>query len=336
MANHAPRVNRHALSPGRFILLTAVPILSALLIVATLAGGLAFLGLGSPISGSNETTDGPPCNPTQTYESALNIPLAGPSSDVAPGGELVVSYQFLISESKVSTADLQVIMPSVFAIFPEANGSNFMVDLSPREIAAAAPGWSNTSWSSWTEDLPQGVDFSPGSTAELTTEGLAVMANAEYGQVTIEFRWDWSVSQPNGGATSSPWSVPTTSEEPPYLSSEFYPAPQVASVRTSPTSTSAGSVFTDTLTGAVGRTSFRLALEYPNGTEIRSVVVESPLPVTELNVSIPVMGADGHITPGSYILHIHDVCNAIVQIFFLTVGSSSMKAPAMTREVSVS
>ena len=273
---------------------------------------------------SPATTGG--CNPSNPSPSALSIPTANPTTSVSAGGSLGVSYAVAILSPTTPGVAATVYVPSVTTTFPLQSSGSFSVFIGAHTLKVQGAGWSKASTVTQTKSASTSLAFSTAKTATLSTQKIALMANASYGQLTLEIRWHWSESTKAGSTpVNGSWTVPSANATSPALPSTFYPAPYVPILSTSPTTAPAGSNISVDLSGAVANTSFRVVVEYPNnGTEITSIWHASPANATTFNVTAPLSFASGTPLPaGKYLLHIHDSCEAILHSFGVTATKGS-------------
>jgi hypothetical protein len=163
--------------------------------------------------------------------------------------------------------------------------------------------------------LARALNFSTTGSAFLTTEKLAIMAGASYGNLTLEFRWQWVEGASLTTLQAGTWTLPSATASSPYLPSIFYPAPRVALVSTSPSPATIGTNFISNLSGYVTNTSFRMVLEFPsNGTEIRSQW-DSSGSASRFSAPLLLLSSKNWLVPGKYLVHIHDACEAILFSF---------------------
>jgi len=268
-----------------------------------------------PSPGVPTTTTASSCNPTSNpTPSALLIPTTAPTSAVGPGGSLGATYEVAIVNFTTSASGTVVLVPSAFATFPLSGGGTKQLYVGPRSFTITGAGWSNGSLSTTTVSMPSGLAFASGGTATLSTQKIAVMGSVPYGTLRVEFRWHWTVVEPNGTSTVGAWTVPTaTSGWPASLPSEFFPAPTVTLVGTNGPTVTIGTNFSATLSGFVGGRYFFLELEYPStGKVVQAHGQTSAAGATPFNVTIPMINYDHYLAPGTYLVHIHDGCGAML------------------------
>jgi hypothetical protein len=140
------------------------------------------------------------------------------------------------------------------------------------------------------------------------------MAAANYSTLSLAFRWSWSYSEPSGVAGSSGWTVPSRTDSlPSQLRSLFEPAPYVAFLNSSGATATIGANYTATLSDSVTGQYFFLEMELPgSGKVVQAQGQTAPLGLTTFRVSIPVLGYAHSLSPGSYLVHIHDACGAML------------------------
>jgi hypothetical protein len=165
-----------------------------------------------------------------------------------------------------SSADdgVSVYFPTVDFTFPLPPSGSYTLTLAPRTLPITGPGWTTGEDTNRSGTPSDGLVFPSSGGACLTTAKVAVMTNVPYGKVTLEFRWMWSMTEPNGTVLDSPWSVPTSSwSGGAVLPSIFFPAQYVKFVSGpgSGQSVTIGTDYTAALSGPVGGKYFFLELE---------------------------------------------------------------------------
>jgi lipocalin len=261
------------------------------------------------------------CNPNNPSPAALNIPVANPSVNQTAGTTFNITYEFEVEGYVASDSGTILYLPTTAAVFPTVSTGTLRMTIPEENVTITGPGWSSPTLLSATTKLTSNENFS-GASAYLTTGKYAVMANAVSGSLTLEFRWQWNFSSATGGTNETgSWSVPSLTATSPYLPSIFYPAPYVGIVSTTASPAVAGTIFNLELNGTVASTSFRMVLEYPNnGTEIQSIWENTSAHATLFNATVPLSYRSGAPLPaGNYWIHVHDVCEAIVQMHFVVV-----------------
>lgn len=303
-----------------FLALALGPV-AALRVPGTVSAGAHSAGFGS-----TNTTG---CNPANLSPAAVRIALPNPSTNVAAGGSVSVTYSVTLSSTTTANASFAVYVPSVVAMFPLASGSNFLLYLAPHQLSLAErPGLDHANVTQ-SKSVASAVNFRSTGTSSISTQKIAVMANASYGALSIDVRWRWSERPSNGASpVNGSWSAASPNATAPNLPSEFEPAPYVPIVATSPNPARAGSNFTVELGGAVVGQSFRVVLEYPNnGTEITSQWEATDPNASDFNATAPLTYHNGRGLPAAkYLLHIHDRCEAMVHSLTVTVTTSGHRS----------
>lgn len=273
------------------------------------------------------------CNPNNPSPAALYIPQVNIAAAETAGSNLTVTLEFGVVNYTQANNGTTIFLPTSKAVLPLSPSGSVSLTLPNRPLTVDGANWSAPSLLNVTVTLPVPYNFSA-SAAYLSTSKSAVMANATSGSLTLEFRWRWTISPAGGGVpTIGPWSVPDSNATSPDLPSVFFPAPWIGVTATSPIPAPGNSVFDLTLVGAVANTSFRVVLEYPNnGTEIQSVWENTSATGTTFVAHVPLAHPSGvAVAPGTYIVHVHDVCEAIVHIESITVdqalGTGGAPAP---------
>ncbi|MCI4360775.1 MAG: hypothetical protein L3J91_03655 [Thermoplasmata archaeon] len=306
-------------------------LLSALLLLPLPAHGVGIVG-----GGSFATTSGSGCNPSNSAPSSLYISLANPSGSVLAKGTVTVTLEVAALNSTPAPNGTLIYVPTAATTFPLQSSGSLSVSMPPKTLTLSGAGWAAAASESKSKTVSSATSFAKSSNAYLSTSRIAVMASADYGSLELEFRWNWSVqSSPLGTTTSSGWSVPSLVATSPNRPSIFEPAPYVAIASTSPQPAASGSNFSVDLTGAVANTSFRIVVEYPkNGTEITSTWEYTPVAATQFNATAPLTYPNSTPLPaGSYLLHVHDRCGAILHSVSLTVTGAPTRLLVSGRSV---
>jgi len=310
--------------------LIAVGLLIVLIPVGRAAPSHAVVGVST--SGT-----APVCNsPTTTSPSAVLIPTSNPSGSATANGSLTLAYQVAVVNYSSSLGQVTVYVPSMTGSFPLVPSGTLQEFIPPKIVNITATGWSNatTSGTTTTKVLPTGVNFTGTGTARLSSQKIAVMASTGYsGQVQVEFRWQWTlVSTPGASPATSGWTVPSTNSSSSALPSLFYPAPYIGISSVGNWPAPAGSNYSVRLNGAVASTSFRMVLEWAsNGTEIWSHVENSTSGVTVFPAWVLLASNQGAaVGPGTYLIHVHDVCGAITHSFSVGVTNETVTCGAHT------
>ncbi|MCI4334641.1 MAG: hypothetical protein L3K04_03315 [Thermoplasmata archaeon] len=300
------------------VLVTLVAILFALLTLSssgtflTRDAGVAGSGSGGVAAASTSLT----CNPTSNHSpSAIYLPLKEPSTNLSAGGRITEVMEWAVVNYTSADHGISVHFPSIFFSFPLAPSGLFSPSLSPQIRNITGPGWTNGAYTNRSSLIPAGLSFPTGGLARLSTEKLAIQANAAYGNLTLEFRWMWNVTQPNGTMAKSFWTMPkSTYGGGVTLPSIFYPAQYITFVSgpAQGASIQIGTNYTAQLGGPVAGRYYFLELENSVGHVVKSHANTLAANATTGNVTIPIINYDKYLPPGKYLVHIHDVCGAIL------------------------
>ncbi|MCI4337260.1 MAG: hypothetical protein L3K17_08765, partial [Thermoplasmata archaeon] len=297
-----------------------------LLCLSLLATGAAGAASGTA-NGALSSSSSPAgvCNPPEISPSALEIAVASPTTSAKSGGSL--SFVDEIGVVNYSSTDLNrtVYVPSITVTFPLSPSGSFSIFAVPQTVTISGPGWPATTPSPHTKALTAALTFSTTKPSEASTQKIALMANASYGQLTLQVRWHWTeVAQSGDTAVNGSWSVPNRTAVSPNLPSEFYPAPYVPILHASATTLAPGANYTAELGGAIDGVSFRVVVEFPNnGTEITSRWQTGPASGPTFNVTAPMSYGGGSPLPaGKYLVHIHDTCEAMIHSISVTVSGA--------------
>jgi hypothetical protein len=206
-----------------------------------------------------------------------------------------------------------VTLPSAFATFPLTSGTETL-DIQPTSVAIPASGWATAASMNHTVKVASNQVYKLGASATLSTQKLAVMAPVNYTKLTLEFRWSWSYVAANGSVGQSGWSVPTAIDHSPaQLRSIFYPAPFVSFLGSSGSTSTIGTNYSATIGGQVAGDYFLLEMEVPgSGKVVQAHGQTAPLGAKTFNVSIPMIDYTNSLSPGPYLVHIHDACGAML------------------------
>ena len=140
--------------------------------------------------------------------SALYINLNEPRSNLSNGGQIVDTMEFAVVNYTSADLGVSVYFPTVDFTFPLAPTGNFTLAISSQSLVIAGSGWTNGAHTNRSSTPNGGLHFPTGGKARMSTQKIAVQANVPYGQLTLEFRWMWSIEQPNGTGSKSVWSTP--------------------------------------------------------------------------------------------------------------------------------
>jgi hypothetical protein len=306
----APRASRVrsvvAIGAAAVILATLVTLVIVLAPVL-LPGGKGSSGPGPPSSPAAESCSSLAGAPPD----ALYIPVRGPNLTLPNGGEISVAYQVRAVANGTPSPEVAVEMPSAFAVFPLVGAPSIEVYLQKRALTLPEGTWSAAGLVTAQRPVSGSVSFATNESAFLTTELLAVMSPAPFGSVSLSFRWAWNVTPTGENPVPGPWTVPTTGGAHP---SEFPPVPYVGLAGGTGTTATIGQNFTAYLTGAISNQTFVVKLENATtGLNLRVVDEAAPLGnSTPFPVSIPILAQDGELSPGNYLVHIHDTCHALL------------------------
>jgi hypothetical protein len=290
----------------------------------TIAVGLALVVLALPASVAPARTSvagtsgvvamvnscGTASGPTPA---ALIIPAKNPTVTLSSGDKMTVTYEFMVRGYTSAVLGESVHIPSVFASFPLSNGTSFSFFLVHRNVTIQNGTWTAPSVATDVKTIHATWTFANPGNATLSTQKLAVMAsNSAYGNVTLEFRWMWSIDQTaNGhGTTIGPWTVPSTHLFPPSI---FEPAPLVNLISHNGPTIVIGFNWVGNLTGAISSTSFLVEIEYPSGTPFSTDTEPTPPGnSTPFRAHTLMMSNDNTLSPTKALVHIHDHCGAIL------------------------
>jgi hypothetical protein len=265
-------------------------------------------------------TDPPPlagglCDPVTTpTPSSLLIPIAPPGQALGAGGSLGFAYEVAIVGYTSADDGMTLYFPTVTALFPEPNGTTPGLVVPAQSLVVRAPGWSNPATTSRSLVFPAGVQFDASQPPFLTTAKLAVMATAPYGTLTLQVRWHWVLAPPGQPAQNGSWSVVTPSASwPTQLPTEFYPAPYAALLASTGSTATIGANYSAELGGLVAGRYLFLELEDPGtGKVLQSQGTTGTAHAATVNVSIPMLDYDRSLAPGTYLVHVHDSCGALL------------------------
>ncbi len=192
-----------------------VSIVTAIVVIVGLVGSGIFASSvsGSAISGSAglaPASSGLDCNGAgNPSPSALYVNLYEPTAPLASGGRITATMEFEVQNYTSSDTGISVVFPTVDFTFPLSPTGNFTILLSPQTLTIAGSGWTTGAHTNRSAIEAAGLQFLSGGKVRMSTQKVAIQANVPYGQLTLEFRWMWNITQPNGSALKSPWSTPT-------------------------------------------------------------------------------------------------------------------------------
>lgn len=264
------------------------------------------------------SVDGERCNAISSpTPSALLIPEAAPTAPLPAGGHLTARYEFALVNLPSSLPPVTLDFPSLVASFPLAAGSTVSVYFPPANFTSSGTGWQAPAASAQTITAPSALSFAARD-AVFSSSKIAVSASVPYGNATLEVRWQWTETPPGGSGASGPWSVPTEQVDwPTSTPSIFFPAPFVTLAGSASQPAEIGTNYTVWLTGDVPGRYFYLEIETPStGTLERSHGGVAPTALTGTYAAdIPLLNWDDYLYPGTYLLHVHDACGALLYSF---------------------
>jgi hypothetical protein len=287
--------------------------------------------LGPHLAGTHATLPPPPvltCSPSAlssaVYVSNPNIVGTYPGGDV-----LEATFEFqAVNDSPLSAGD-RLVVPSLQAIFPTLNGT-LALYFAPRNLTLGAGNWSDPTLATVSHPLLATTTFVNGTSSYLSSSNLAVMVTDPSGAIAVGLRWQWSIGAPGGTPLNGSWSQPSPSASKPDLPSIFNPAPFVGVVATNAGAPLApGQNVTVEINGSIAGNTYRISFEFPNnGSEVSSETETVPANATTYNLTLPIVPktSTGNVTPGPYLVHIHNVCEAILHSIKIVVAPASIPA----------
>lgn len=302
----------------------------AVIVLVILGGfGVPPLGVPPPLETAVTSTS---CNPPTAMPSALLMAQTAPTHALLRGGTIQASYEFEVVNYTVAANGTEVFVPTVLALFPLASGSDEVLTLHWVNLTVSGAGWSDPNQTSQSLIPTSGLSFNATVAPQLLTEGWlandhradAVQASAAYGNLTLAFRWLWSMTEPNATVYASGWSTPSRTANSPYLPSIFYPAPRVAS-QTATSPVVLGGNFTDALSGIVSGRSFNLSWSDPTGRILAEGGLNVPAGATTATANLPLAPAGHRLSPGTFVFRVVDSCGALIQDDWLS-GSYPVSA----------
>lgn len=254
------------------------------------------------------------CNPVHALSpSAVYITVPVPKSSLAANGTIFAQAEFQILNFTSADVGTVLYFPSLFYKFPLAAGGNLTMLLSATSVTIKKSGWSKADLLARSDVEAKGAVFKSGGEASLTSMKLAIMSSALYGNVTVEFKWRWgNTPTAGGGLVYSPWSTPTTQSAGINLPSIFYPAQYVSFLNSTGSTATIGTAWNATLGGNVAGEYFFLEWEGGGGKVGQAHGQTAPANATRFNVTIEMLNYVSALTPGLYLIHIHDSCGALL------------------------
>ncbi|MCI4351256.1 MAG: hypothetical protein L3K15_07070 [Thermoplasmata archaeon] len=244
---------------------------------------------------------------------ALYIPNKIPVVALSAGDAMTVEYEFQVQAFATAVAGEAVHIPSVFAKFPLSNGTTLQFFFLPRVIVIHNGSWTPTSLATDRKAIHASWTFATTGSSTLSTELLAISAtNSAYGNLTLAFRWIWSIDQTSNGHgfTNGTWTKPTAHIFPPSI---FEPAPWVGLLSHNGPTVTIGTPWIGYLVGAISSVSFLIELEYPSGDVFATTTEPTPAGnSTPFKAHILMMSNDNTLSPTKALVHIHDHCGAIL------------------------
>ena len=294
-------------------------------LVGAPAAGAAALPVGSGLTTAGAI--GPGCNPSaERYATptALMIPNYNPSTSVVVGDHVNITYEFKVSAETIrpNAVGINVYSPTVFTTMPTVGGSSFPVTFNNHTATIPGPQW--VPWS-FDKLVTSNFTFNPKENASLSTQKVGTMADTPYGTLKLEWRWSWNITFLNGSYLQGPWTVPSlASKHDVSLPSIFKPAPYVALEQESPINDLIGSNYTMYLGGDVAGRAFYIEFESESGVlQAATWVYDNATTNATFEANITMLGFDNELTPGLYLVHIHDSCGAMLYSKRVTLSYAS-------------
>ena len=312
-----PRMARASAAP-----LLLVAFVTLLLGLVALAASGACLANGTEAASPGHMSLAPTstsldCNKVgNPSPSALYVPTSEPTVNLSSGGQITGTMEFAVVNYTSSDIGISVYFPTVYFTFPLAPTGNFSMTTSPQTLDITGSGWTNGAHTNHSETVAAGLGFIPKGKDRLSTQKIAIQANVPYGKLTLEFRWMWKLTQPNGTAVSSSWTTPksTYTSGSSTLPSIFFPAQYVQFI-TGPGNgqkVTIGTTYTALLGGPVAGKYFFLEMENGAGKVVQAHAQTIAANVTTATVTIVILNYDHYLAPGLELIHVHDVCGAIL------------------------
>ena len=268
------------------------------------------------------------CSVPESAPSALHVSVASPDMAVPSGTNVTAEFELSVPSFTWADHGVTIFLPSLNVHFPTSGGGQLLLYFAPSNVTIHSGGW--TSPMAVTKTLTSGTTFTS-SPVWLSSANLAVMFAGHPTNLTLEFQWGWIVNA--SGTVSQQWSTPSTTATYPDYPSIFSVAPYVSILSTSSVSAAGGTYFWIELSGAVRGTTFKTLVETPTGVELHCQTQTSPgqhhkchsswwgwggpstfyvgVPLTYYNMTA--------ISPGKYLIHIHDQMGAIVEQVSITI-----------------
>jgi hypothetical protein len=247
--------------------------------------------------------------------SALLVQEPQSGKALRPGGTMGYQMEVEIANWANQTGPVNLTFPTIYFDFPLTTGHNFTITYPAGNITITSGGWTAQTWLSRSAVVPGGLNFSANKTARMDSMKIAIMSSGNYGTVLAKFRWRWTELEPNGTATFlGRWTVPTTrSHFPTSVPSEFYPAAYVRLLSTSGSPATAGTNYTMTVTSPFMPGEWLLMeLEYPSGHVVQAYNQTWPAGSSVYGAQILLLTWGHVLLPGTYLVHLHDECGALL------------------------
>ena len=253
------------------------------------------------------------CNAAGSLTPSAILSLnANPAHNLSAGGTLSVVYEIAVVNFTNASPAATIHVPNLWFKFPLLGGTTYQIHENATVFTITAPGWTDPNLTRKSVVVPGGLAFNASQKATLTSQKLAVMADATYGNLTIEIRWQWQNTVGAGRPTGA-WSTLTwSSNYPKSLATIFEPAPYAVITNFNATAV-IGSNYSLNLSGLVASQRFFLEMEYPgSGKVVQDLPTTAGPNATNVTVSIPVLNYVHALSPGTYLVHIHDSCGAML------------------------
>jgi hypothetical protein len=302
--------------PWLAVALGVVAVLVAVSLTAPAAAPTSAAPAGGSSASFTAASSSVTCNKVKSIApSSLFLSAKAPLKNLVKNGTIVGQLELEVVNFNSTNGSVPLELPSIFYKFPLAAGGNFSFDLAPMNFTVSSWGWTNATSLERTAVVPNGLVYRNDSYATLTSMKVAIMASDPYGSITLEARWRWANTATAGHTVFNDWSVPSnvSRSNPTDLPSIFYPASYADLTNSTGSVATIGANYSATLAGpGIGGQLFFLEMEYASGKVVQDYGQTAPANATSFVVTIPVINYNGALTPGLYLVHIHDACGALL------------------------
>lgn len=187
---------------------------AVLLFFAATTGGWAGSALvrDAPTSSSANPLSSTTGSTATTAHGNVSVKAGLPGLSMPANAVLQATYTFHVTHFPSGSGSITFYVPSEQVTVPESGGGKITLFVSPHTFAVQGTSTQGGASTQVQKTLPQAGKLVAGSSAEMSSQLIAITNTVPWGQAPISFTWQWKVLAPGGGSTlaagaSSPASI---------------------------------------------------------------------------------------------------------------------------------